>query len=165
MAFCKALSAGPLGPTAAAGLQMSQYGEGDIRATLTQQGHLDTALYLMQNEAIVASLSPTQLELLSQAASSGSLARFVRSSQVFSHDLKVYMTQNGFIGLGPKVMSEGDEVCVLFGGRVPFILRRMHDHHIFIGETYIHDDKIMWGKLTEGVRFRNEIPTTTFEIR
>ena len=62
-------------------------------------------------------------------------------------------------------MREGDEICVLFGGRVPFVLRRMQDHYIFIGETYTHDDNIMFGKLTEGVRLRKELPTVTFNIR
>ena len=62
------------------------------------------------------------------------------------------------------IMNKSDEVCVLFGGRVPFVLRRIHDHHVHVGEAYIQDDEIMCGKLTEGVRFRNQLPTITFHI-
>ncbi|KAL8734051.1 MAG: hypothetical protein Q9166_001812 [cf. Caloplaca sp. 2 TL-2023] len=165
MAFCKTLSAGCLGPAAAAGLQRLDHGGDSPLATFTNQGHADAAIYLMQDQASTSSLSPTQLASLGQAASNGSLARFARSSQTFSYNRRLYVTQKGLIGIGPRIMSEGDEVCVLFGGRVPFILRRMQDHHIFIGETYIHDDNIMWGKLTEGVRRRKQLPTITFDIR
>jgi len=63
-------------------------------------------------------------------------------------------------------MQAGDEVCVLFGGRPPFILRPMPDHHVFIGDAYVRDDAVMWGKATEDVR-RNgtEAPIVSFELR
>ncbi|KAL8993106.1 MAG: hypothetical protein Q9169_006597 [Polycauliona sp. 2 TL-2023] len=165
MVFCKTLSAGLLGSVLAAGLHMLSQGSDNSRAKYESQAHSDAAAYLTLVQTNLSTLSATEIASLNEAALSGSLARFGRSSQIFSHGRRVYLTQNGFLGIGPKVMEKGDEVCVLFGGRVPFILRRMHDHHVFIGETYIHDDGIMWGKLTEGVRFRNQLPTITFDIR
>ncbi|KAL8815156.1 MAG: hypothetical protein Q9223_005683, partial [Gallowayella weberi] len=165
MAFCKTLCVGCLGPGAAAAANLSIDSKSDLRARFTQEAHVDAAAYLMQTQTSDISSCTTELEPIRQAASNGSLARFGRSSQIFSHNRRVYMTQNGFLGIEPKLMAEGDEVCVLFGGRVPFVLRRMDNHHILIGESYIHDDMVMWGKLTEGVRYHQKLPTTTFDIR
>jgi hypothetical protein len=33
------------------------------------------------------------------------------------------ITTGGFMGRGPQTMEEGDVVCVLYGGRIPFALR------------------------------------------
>ena len=35
---------------------------------------------------------------------------------------KFFITKNGLIGMGPPSMAAGDEVYVLFGGNMPFIL-------------------------------------------
>lgn len=77
----------------------------------------------------------------------------------------MYVTQNGLLGIGPRLTQNDDEVCVIFGGRVPFILRRAPDHHVLIGNTYVDDNDIMWGKLTEGFRSHKQLPIITFEIR
>ena len=76
------------------------------------------------------------------------------------------MLRSGYLGLGPMVMEPGDELCVLFGGRAPFVLRPMGDHHLLIGDSYVCDDAIMWGKATEDVRRRDAgAPVVVFEIR
>ncbi|KAL9041796.1 MAG: hypothetical protein Q9214_003983 [Letrouitia sp. 1 TL-2023] len=71
--------------------------------------------------------------------------------KAFSHNWRVYLTQNGYLGLGPKMMREGDEICVLYGGCVPFVLRPQGNHHILVGDTYVHDTDIMWGKFADAV--------------
>lgn len=71
--------------------------------------------------------------------------------RAFSHNRRVFLTENGYLGLGPKMMREGDEVCVLYGGFVPFVLRPQGDHHIFVGDTYVHDRDIMWGQFAHAV--------------
>ncbi|KAL8838306.1 MAG: hypothetical protein Q9176_005117 [Flavoplaca citrina] len=165
MAFCKTLSAGFLGPVATAISHDLANGGENLGQKYRAQAHADAAAYLSLAESNNSTLSPVEFASLREAASRGSLARFHRSSQTFSYNRKVYLTQNGFLGIGPMIMNKGDEVCVLFGGRVPFVLRRMHDHHVLVGETYIQDDEIICDKLTEGVRFRNQLPTMTFHIR
>ena len=67
---------------------------------------------------------------------------------------RLYMTPSGKIGLGPKVMKEGDIVAVFFGGRTPFILRptKTEGQYIFIGETYLQDLNIMWGQTVDEIR-------------
>lgn len=47
------------------------------------------------------------------------------------------MSSKGYIGLGPEVMEPGDLICILFGRQVPFVLRKLDDHYIFIGESFI----------------------------
>ena len=74
---------------------------------------------------------------------------------------RVFRTQNGYFGLGPPAMRSGDSVCVLFGFTTPFILRRVDDHYILIGECYVHG--IMHGEVLE--QWRNgEFEEMGFEI-
>ncbi|KAJ9621023.1 hypothetical protein H2203_007610 [Taxawa tesnikishii (nom. ined.)] len=53
---------------------------------------------------------------------------------------RMYTTQKGFIGTGFPNIRVGDMVCLLYGGRVPFVLRPVPDTDKFhlIGETYVH---------------------------
>jgi len=37
---------------------------------------------------------------------------------------RLYVTHGGLVGLGPENMELGDDVAILFGGRVPFIVRK-----------------------------------------
>ena len=87
-------------------------------------------------------------------------------AQNASNNRRVYLTQNGYIGLGPKMMREGDEICVLYGGRSPFILRRRGDHYLMVGETYLHDKDIMTGGLAKAVHERrSSIRCQTYVLR
>ena len=45
------------------------------------------------------------------------------------------MSLCGYIGLAPKDVRQGDAIVVLFGGAVPFIIRKELEHYYtFIGE-------------------------------
>ncbi|KAI2622483.1 heterokaryon incompatibility protein-domain-containing protein [Hypoxylon sp. NC1633] len=62
----------------------------------------------------------------------------------------MFITHTGFLGFGPAHLSVGDEVWILQGGSVPFVLRRtidrsMPDRRLFIGPSYV--DGIMKGEL------------------
>ena len=63
---------------------------------------------------------------------------------------KFFTTEKGFIGLGPRSMRRGDSVCILSGGAVPFILRKVQDHYKLIGESYVHG--IMEGEAIRGLK-------------
>lgn len=45
------------------------------------------------------------------------------------------------MGLAPPTVKEGDEICILFGGCVPFILRKRPENGLYqyIGEAYVSD--------------------------
>jgi hypothetical protein len=47
-------------------------------------------------------------------------------------------TNSGYIGLVPGYAQEGDEVCVVSGARVPFVLRAQGTFYSLIGECYVH---------------------------
>jgi hypothetical protein len=50
-----------------------------------------------------------------------------------------FITEKGYLGLGPSGTTAGDVVCVLRGGNVPFVLRKSDGRsYNLIGEAYVH---------------------------
>lgn len=43
----------------------------------------------------------------------------------------------GYFGLGPHLIEARGLVCVLSGFLVPFILRKVDEHYLFIGGCYV----------------------------
>ncbi|KAH7361169.1 heterokaryon incompatibility protein-domain-containing protein [Pyrenochaeta sp. MPI-SDFR-AT-0127] len=66
-------------------------------------------------------------------------------------------SENAHMGLAPCSVKPEDEIWILQGAKIPFVLRRHHDDsYMLIGEAYIHG--IMNGELFEGnnhVEFRS----------
>ncbi|KAL1603733.1 hypothetical protein SLS60_005323 [Paraconiothyrium brasiliense] len=57
-----------------------------------------------------------------------------------------YLTTNGYLGSGPVSLVEGDEVWLLNGGKMPFILRKATDkQYLLVGESYLHG--AMYGEM------------------
>lgn len=54
------------------------------------------------------------------------------------------VTQKGYVGLLPGPAAVGDEICLLHGAAVPFLMRKGDHGHTLIGECYIHG--IMYGE-------------------
>ncbi|RSL58747.1 hypothetical protein CEP54_007648 [Fusarium duplospermum] len=67
----------------------------------------------------------------------------------------VFVTEKGWMGLGPRFVQPGDIVAVLFGADIPYILRPVEDHYILVGECYVHG--IMDGELMD------ELPDTLLQ--
>jgi hypothetical protein len=68
-----------------------------------------------------------------------------------------FITKEGYIGIGPPTVTRGDEIWVLYGGQVPFILKRKaegghatrlgkatNNSFTFVGDAYVHG--IMYGE-------------------
>ena len=73
---------------------------------------------------------------------------------------KIFVTQKGFLGLGPAEVEPGDVVCILFGGNLPYVIRRRpQDEYTFLGPSYVHG--IMDGEAYDGVE---QIPHETFVL-
>lgn len=51
----------------------------------------------------------------------------------------LFATENGHLGCGPGDVAVGDVVCVLYGGRTLYVLRKEKDDYRFVGEAYVHD--------------------------
>jgi hypothetical protein len=49
-----------------------------------------------------------------------------------------FVAENGYVGLAPTMAARGDEVCLFFGGNVPYSVRSCGGHYSFIGESYVH---------------------------
>jgi hypothetical protein len=57
---------------------------------------------------------------------------------------KFFVTDRGYIGVGPREIMVNDQICVLAGGGVPFVLEEKHRTWRLIGECYVHG--IMYGE-------------------
>jgi hypothetical protein len=70
-------------------------------------------------------------------AAGGDAARFRLATLSVSRGTRLFITLGGELGLGPTAMMEGDVACVLFGGRLPFVLRDEGGWYRLVGECYI----------------------------
>jgi hypothetical protein len=50
---------------------------------------------------------------------------------------RLFRTTQGYFGLGPRALREGDVCCVLLGSRVPIVLRKVNTHHVLVVEAYL----------------------------
>lgn len=77
------------------------------------------------------------------------VAAWDRAEQVrgMQHGRRPFVTGLGFIGLAPIASMIGDEICILFGGRVPYVIRREGKLCRFVGECYAYG--IMHGEPME----------------
>ncbi|OCL13303.1 hypothetical protein AOQ84DRAFT_372307 [Glonium stellatum] len=52
---------------------------------------------------------------------------------------RLFISHDGYIGLGPASTREGDELYLIKGGRTPFVLRRnTRRHYELVGDCYAH---------------------------
>jgi hypothetical protein len=77
-----------------------------------------------------------------------------RFGQVMS-GRKLFRTENALLlGGGPQSLKKGDFVCILAGGKVPYLIRAADDaeenRFHFVGEAYVHG--IMHGEATRNTR-------------
>jgi hypothetical protein len=82
----------------------------------------------------------------------GSASSFVRQAAAFCTNRRFFITKTGYLGIGPSVIRAGDHVCVLFGGRLPFVLRSSGEYNLLIGEAYVYDEELLRGETAEAVR-------------
>jgi hypothetical protein len=75
---------------------------------------------------------------------------------------KPFFTSKFYVGMGPAAMSKGDIVCVLYGGRVHYVLRPRQDRYELIGECYVHG--LMHGKAIENAQLAGIMPEW-FDLR
>lgn len=60
---------------------------------------------------------------------------------------RLFICASGRLGLGPKTVEAGDQVCIIAGGYVPYVLRPFgRGRHLFVEESFV--DGIMNGEAT-----------------
>jgi hypothetical protein len=81
--------------------------------------------------------------------------RYEETIKSACYNRRFFVTKNGRFGLGPWNLKVGDAICILSGGKTPFILRQCNDkarknlrmkeeegvasgYHTIIGETFVH---------------------------
>ncbi len=104
----------------------------------------------------------------------GHITEFLWRVQEVSWNRRVFVAKpiagdsEGLVGLAPRYAQLGDYVCILFGGSVPFILRR-HEKDgrclwELIGESYV-DGKMDGEALIGATEEALEARSIMFEIR
>lgn len=68
----------------------------------------------------------------------------------------------GWIGVGPQIIEPGDMVVVLFGSRVPIILRKINGCYRLVSDCYIHG--LMDGEAIQMLE-NGKLETEVFEIQ
>ncbi|RGP81300.1 het-6or heterokaryon incompatibility het-6or allele [Fusarium longipes] len=86
----------------------------------------------------------------------GQIGQYYRDSMQVMQGKRPFLTQMGYLGMGPAEGKPGDVVVIFCGGRVPYILRPSHqldgaqrgEHRLFsfVGEAYC--DGVMDGEVT-----------------
>lgn len=77
---------------------------------------------------LFSSLSAEQAAYVRTLASSGQAAQIVQDMTWTSMCRRVFITQEGHLGLGPRTMASDDIVAVLPGSKFPLVLRKASVH-------------------------------------
>lgn len=67
----------------------------------------------------------------------------------FNAGRRPFITENGYVGVGPGCLEKGDEVVLFLGGSVPYVLRTdSTGRRVILGDGYVHG--VMDGEFMEG---------------
>ncbi|KAF2433042.1 hypothetical protein EJ08DRAFT_105465 [Tothia fuscella] len=91
----------------------------------------------------------------------GQWEAFERGAYEYMWGRSLFWTENELVGSGPNHLREGDKICVLFGGRIPYILRPKGGFYQYVGEAYL--DGFMEGKAIDMLE-KGELVEEVFEI-
>ena len=130
----------------------------DIPRTRWLEQH---ATYLAKALNWSDALCPKLHQVAEKAAGEQKGEDWSRAANGASKNRKFARTEKGYYVLGPKVMEEGDIICVLFGGKLPFCLRPWRDQYLLVGECYVHG--LMDGEAMV-MMSRGDLSEKTFEI-
>jgi hypothetical protein len=96
-----------------------------------------------------AELNESSLEQQRTIAPTGETIEVYRSVVKHSLNRRFFITQKGHLGSGPLDMRHSDLVCVIFGFKMPVILRQRGEYFEWIGQAYVHG--LMHGECLVGV--------------
>jgi hypothetical protein len=75
-----------------------------------------------------------------------------------------FTTKKGYMGIGSNALETGDIVYVLFGGKVPYILRPKNGYYQLVGDAYVHG--IMEGEAIKQWQVKESgLEKRVFEVR
>jgi hypothetical protein len=82
----------------------------------------------------------------------------IRGIHPSTYRRKLIETKKGYIGISAEHVQPRDLVVILLGGQMPFILRKVDDHFVLVGEAYVHG-------IMDGEPMDVASENTMFEIR
>jgi hypothetical protein len=77
----------------------------------------------------------------------GSYYRFAGSAWFACRGRRLFSTDRGYLGLGPKLLEPGDVIYILHGGRVPYAFRPAGNGYRLVGECHV--EGFMEGQLVD----------------
>jgi hypothetical protein len=168
IAFFMVLHIGALGSVARMAHLLKELSNSRIASfdALERQAKSNLLAWLRQSPNVEVETAYPDLMIGAQGSlMDGNGDAYVRSVWGFCQNRRFYRTRSGLLGVGPQVLRPGDHVVVLFGGHLPFILRR-HGDWLLVGDTYLHHADILRGRETRAVRSaRGDFRTETFRLK
>ena len=82
--------------------------------------------------------------------------QFATSAWYACKGRKMFQTKAGYLGLGPRMLQQGDLVFILFGGKTPYLLRPNGTGYKLVGECYV--DGMMRGEVQHWVNQGTRTP-------
>ncbi|KAK5652674.1 hypothetical protein OQA88_10268 [Cercophora sp. LCS_1] len=82
----------------------------------------------------------------------GRVERFMNQADFVTDHRRAFSTADGYLGIGPASLEEGDGLFILAGADYPFVLREIDGGYEVIGEAYVHG--IMHGEAVREEKFR-----------
>jgi Heterokaryon incompatibility protein (HET) len=81
------------------------------------------------------------------------------SIQKWSSRRRFCVTENGHFACVPKDAKPGDQICILFGANIPYVLRPTgHGYHQVVGECYVNG-------IMHGAGLEDELEPTRFRLK
>jgi hypothetical protein len=158
-AFFMTLGLSPRGglPTAIPQLAKMPFPESEKCAVDVCKEHVKANIAAWLRERVDVALYPELASAVNSCKGSGDAKAYVRWAAAFCTNRRFYFTRRGYLGLGPSVMQPGDQLCVLLGGRLPFVLRptRTEKIYTFVGEAYVYNEDILSGRAGIAARAGN----------
>jgi hypothetical protein len=100
---------------------------------------------MLDNRVIRRRIAPAEVAACLREIQSSSQHQTYFQSKMINH--RFFITKTGLLGMGPVDVAPGDEVFVLLGGNMPFILRKttlpiyasqVGSFHTLVGDAYVH---------------------------
>lgn len=146
-AFFMTLGLSPRGGWATAIPQLAKMKDSEKHAADVCRQHVkaNIAAWLHQQQADI-SLYPELATAVETCETKEDAEAYVRWAAAFCTNRRFYLTKDGYMGIGPSLMRPGDHLCILLGGRLPFVLRPICTDYTFIREAYVYDEDILSGR-------------------
>jgi Heterokaryon incompatibility protein (HET) len=75
---------------------------------------------------------------------------FEQNRSLMLYKRRFLTTRRGYVGIGPGYAERYDKICILFGCKVPVVLRPQGRSYRLVGECYIHG--VMQGEAMKGLQ-------------